>query len=96
VKDRTGTTVRLPLNRFMETEPQVATHFTWLPGMESVISNGKFKDAEEAVYQTYELPFEDFLTANSEFSPSEWSDITFYFKDGPGKVMLDDLGLMLE
>ncbi|MCD9022180.1 alpha/beta hydrolase [Cohnella silvisoli] len=96
VEDRSGIAVRLPLSQFMETEPQVATQFTWLPGMESVISEGKFKDAEEPVFQTYELPLDEFVTANSEFSPSEWSAITFYFNAGPGKIMLDNLGLMQE
>ncbi|WP_239615740.1 alpha/beta hydrolase [Cohnella mopanensis] len=92
--DRAGEAARLPLDDFMETEPQVATAFTWLPGMESVISDGKFKDAGEPVYQTYELPVEAFLKENPDFDPDEWTQITFYFNDGPGKVMLDDLGLM--
>ncbi len=96
VEDRSGTAVRLPLSEFMETEPQVATQFTWLPGMESVLSAGKFKDNEEAVFQTYELPLEQFAARNPEFDPSDWSGLTFYFNEGPGKIMLDDLGLMSE
>ncbi|BBI36291.1 hypothetical protein KCTCHS21_56900 [Cohnella abietis] len=96
LEDHSGTAVRLPLSRFMEIEPQVATQFTWLPGMESVVSEGKFKDVEEPVFQTYELPLNEFLEANPEFDPSEWSRISFYFNEGPGKVMLDDLGLMPE
>ncbi|QJD85360.1 alpha/beta hydrolase [Cohnella herbarum] len=94
VEDREGNSVRLPLDRFRETEPQVATEFTWLPRMESVLSEGKFKDVEEPVYQVYELPLDSFVEANREFDPSEWSRITFHFNEGPGKVMLDDLGLM--
>ncbi|QMV41812.1 alpha/beta hydrolase family protein [Cohnella cholangitidis] len=94
LEDRSGEAVRLSLDDFMETEPQVATEFTWLPGMESVLSEGKFKDAEEPVYQTYELPIEAFLKANPDFDPEEWAQITFYFNEGPGKIMLDDLGLM--
>ena len=67
VADEEGNAVRLPLSRFMETEPQVATQFTWLPGMESVLSDGKFKDVEEPVYQTYELPLERFAAENPAF-----------------------------
>ncbi|MFC5470295.1 alpha/beta hydrolase family protein [Cohnella suwonensis] len=96
VKDELGHAVRLPLNEFMDTEPQAATSFTWLPGMEAELSDGKFKDAEEAVYQTYELPLERFAQENGEFDPEEWSEVTFYFNDGPGKVMLDELGWMPE
>lgn len=94
VEDREGNSVRLPLDRFRETEPQVATEFTWLPRMESVLSEGKFKNAEEAVYQTYELPIEAFVEADGDFNSTEWASITFHFNEGPGKVMLDDLGLM--
>ncbi|WP_256759245.1 alpha/beta hydrolase [Cohnella sp. WQ 127256] len=94
VEDHSGNSVRLPLDQFMEVKPQVATEFTWLPGMESVLSKGKFKDVEEPVFQTYELPIDAFLDENAEFDPSQWSRITFYFNEGPGKVMLDNLGLM--
>jgi hypothetical protein len=62
--------------------------------MESVLSEGKFKDAEEPVYQTYQLPLKDFEDENPDFEPSEWSKITFHFVEGPGRAMLDDLGLM--
>ncbi|MFC5403508.1 alpha/beta hydrolase family protein [Cohnella soli] len=96
VRDELGNEVRLPLDEFMETEPQAATSFTWLPGMEAVLSGGKFKDAEEAVYQTYELPLARFTEENGEFDPEEWSEVTFVFKEGPGKVMLDELGWMPE
>ncbi|RKP47375.1 alpha/beta hydrolase [Cohnella endophytica] len=96
VADEAGNAARLPLSRFMETEPQVATKFTWLPGMESVLSEGKFKDIEEPVYQTYELPLERFAAENPAFDPSEWAEVTFYFNEGPGKIMLDDLGWMPE
>lgn len=96
LEDRSGHAVRLPLSKFMELEQQAATSFTWLPGMESILSKGKFKDSEETVFQTYELPLDDFVDADPELDLSEWSEVTFYFNDGPGRVMLDDLGLMSE
>lgn len=94
LEDRSGNAARLPLDAFMEAEPQVATEFTWLPGLESVLADGKYKDTEEPVYQTYELPLREFVDANPDFDPAEWIRITFHFTAGPGKVMLDNLGWM--
>lgn len=95
VADRSGAVVRLPLSQFMEIQQLPAVDFTWLPAMEAVLSKGKFKDSAEAVFQTYELPMREFIKGNSRFNPAEWSRITCYFGGGPGKVMLDDLGLVI-
>jgi hypothetical protein len=92
LRDDSGNAARLPLDEFMEAKPQVETRFTWLPGIEEIVAKGKFKDAEEPVYQTYELPLEEFRAANPGFDPSRWASLTFYFREGPGKVMLDSLG----
>jgi len=91
--DSFGHSARLPLDLFMEAEPQVETEFAWLPALEPVLAKGKFKDAEEPVYQTYELPLKEFVEENPDFDPSEWERITFHFNEGPGKVMLDGVGL---
>lgn len=94
VEDSAGHAVRLSLNRFMETVSQVETDFIWLPGLETLLFKGKFKDEEEPVYQTYEIPLRAFQEINTLFNPIEWNRITFYFNKGPGKLMLDDLGFM--
>ncbi|WP_372663635.1 alpha/beta hydrolase [Cohnella sp.] len=96
VEDRSGTAIRLPLKPFMEEGPPAATDFTWLPGMESVLSEGKYKDSDETVFQTYELPLGSFHAENSRFNPSQWSKLTFYFAGGPGKIMIGDAGIMPE
>ncbi|TVX99673.1 alpha/beta hydrolase [Cohnella terricola] len=93
LEDLSGHSARLPLDEFMQAEPQVATEFTWLPRLEAVVSEGKFKDTEEPVFQTYELPLKDFTDANPDFDPAEWTRITFHFNEGPGKVMLGNVGL---
>jgi len=94
LEDSSGNSARLPLDLFMEAEPPVETEFTWLPALEPVLAKGKFKDAEEPVYQTYELPLKEFVEENPDFDLSEWERITFHFNEGPGKVMLDSVGLM--
>jgi len=94
LEDSSGNSARLPLDLFMEAEPPVETEFTWLPALEPVLAKGKFKDASEPVYQTYELPLKEFVEENPDFDLSEWERITFHFNEGPGKVMLDSVGLM--
>jgi dienelactone hydrolase len=94
--DRSGHKATLPLSRFMNPARPGVSDFTWLPGMDSILSGGKFTAAEEPVYQSYDLPLADFADANPDFDLSQWVDIRFIFKDGPGKVMLDELGLMSE
>ncbi len=96
LEDRSGNSARLPLEQFMEAEPQVETEFTWLPALEPIVADGKFKDAEEPIYQTYELPLKDFVEENPDFDPSEWERVTFHFNEGPGKVMLDSVGWMTD
>ncbi|MFB9274711.1 alpha/beta hydrolase [Cohnella cellulosilytica] len=94
LEDSSGNSARLPLDLFMEAEPPAEPEFTWLPALEPVLANGKFKDTEEPVYQTYELPLKEFVEENPDFDLSEWQRITFHFNEGPGKVMLDSVGLM--
>ncbi len=94
LEDGSGNSARLPLDLFMEAEPPAETEFTWLPALEPILAKGKFKEAEEAVYQTYELPFKEFVEENPDFDLSGWERITFHFNEGPGKVMLDSVGLM--
>ena len=94
LEDGSGNSARLPLDLFMEAEPPAETEFSWLPALEPVLAKGKYKDAEEPVYQTYELPFKEFVEENPDFDLSGWERITFHFNEGPGKVMLDSVGLM--
>jgi len=94
VEDRQGNSARLPLAEFMESEPPATTEFTWLPRLESVLAKGKFKEPAEPVYQTYELPLIEFRQENPAFDPAKLASLTFHFTEGPGKVMLDSVGLM--
>jgi len=94
VEDGDGNSARLPLSDFMETEPLETTEFTWLPSLEPILAKGKYKEPAEPVYQTYELPLSEFREANPAFDPAAWVRLTFHFNEGPGKVMLDSVGLM--
>lgn len=93
VKDRDGNEASLPLADFARLAAAPETSFVWLPGMEDEISDGKFKNATEYVFQTVEIPLSAFEDADPDFTPSEWRELTLSFADGPGSVMLDDLGI---
>ncbi|MBP3961491.1 chlorophyllase/cutinase-like alpha/beta fold protein [Paenibacillus lignilyticus] len=93
LKSEDGATVRLPLDEFKPVTPLPYTIFTRFPWLEKTIKNGKYKVPTEAVFQTYNLPFERFEEANPEFDPAELSQVTFYFTSTQGKVMMDDIGI---
>lgn len=92
--DGNGTSVRLPLTRFMEVEPLPVTSFTIHPWLEHHLSGGKYKHPTEAVYQTYRLALADFAAANPSFNPDTGIQrLTFLLSGGAAKLMLDDIGV---
>lgn len=92
--DRQGASVRMPLSSFMSPQGPPKTDFTWLPGMDAALSDRKYAHESEPVYQTVELPFRAITDEDPDFSPSEWTELTLSFEEGPGNVMIDDLGVM--
>ncbi|MDW7650579.1 MAG: alpha/beta hydrolase [Bacillota bacterium] len=96
VEVETGGTVsvRMPLDRFMPLSPQIYTKYTRIPWFDDIMRNGKYSESAEPVFQTYELPLHSFKQLNADFQPEDITKITLYFSGGPGKVMIDDIGLM--
>ncbi|BBH19079.1 hypothetical protein Back11_04240 [Paenibacillus baekrokdamisoli] len=93
LQSSSGATVRLPLNSFMKAVELPHTTFTIFPWLEKEIKDGKYKESSEPVFQTYQLSLERFHEANEQFDPSQLARITFRFSNGPGKIMLDDIGI---
>lgn len=90
--DRNDTSVRLPLSEVMDILPLPRTQFTLFPWLEERINDGKYGDLSEAVFQTYEMPFEQFQEEEPELEPELLSEITFYLEEEGDKIMLDDIG----
>ncbi|WP_223068164.1 alpha/beta hydrolase family protein [Paenibacillus caui] len=88
-----GTSVRLPLSQFMAIQPLPVSRFTLNSWLEKKLEGGKYKEPTESVFQTYRLDFRTFMRQSPGFRPKELSRITFYFGNGPGKIMLTDIGL---
>ncbi|KGE19626.1 chlorophyllase/cutinase-like alpha/beta fold protein [Paenibacillus wynnii] len=90
--DSNQNTARLALAEVREVLPLPRTLFTLTPWLEDRISDHKYGDPSEAVFQTYELPFRRFAQEFPSFEPKTIAEITFYLQ-GPGdKIMLDDIG----
>ena len=90
--DSNDTSARLPLSEVMDILPLPQTQFTLIPWLEERISDSKYGDLTEFVFQTYELPFEEFLEEEPELTPEELTEITFYLEEEGDKIMLDDIG----
>ncbi|WP_201003708.1 alpha/beta hydrolase family protein [Paenibacillus glycanilyticus] len=87
-----GDTIILPLSAYMPVQQPFVTTYTIIPWLEKTIKSGKYKHDTESVFQTFRVPLNDFAEAvdNKDLSISQ---ITFRFIGGPGKIMLDDIGL---
>ncbi|GAA0136774.1 hypothetical protein YSY43_36150 [Paenibacillus sp. YSY-4.3] len=88
-----GESARISLADYIEiaSAPEVA--FTILPWVEKRLSDGKYKYPQEAVFQTVMLNLSEFAKVNPRLDLSALKGITFYFPQGPGKIMLDDIGI---
>lgn len=92
--DGNGTSVRLPLAWFMDTEPLPVTSFTIHPWLDRHLSGGKYKHPTEAVFQTYRLSLADFAAAQPDFAPETGiRGLSFRLSGGSAKLMLDDIGV---
>jgi dienelactone hydrolase len=90
--DSNDVSARLPLDELMDILPLPQTEFTVSPWLEERMSGGKYGDLSEAVFQTYELPFESFLEEEPALNPDELTEVTFYLQEDGDKIMLDDIG----
>ncbi|RCX20487.1 chlorophyllase-like protein [Fontibacillus phaseoli] len=89
-----GITVRLPLSDFMPIFPLPETSYTLHPWLDLHLSDGKYKNPTEAVFQTYQLPLSAFTEEDARFHPASGiRKLTFRLTGGSGRVMLDDIGV---
>lgn len=89
-----GKTHELPLSEFIPVSPPTYAAFMTLPWLEERMKDEKYKESNEPVFQTFIVPFEAFELPDDSLEQLEIMKISFAFVDGPGKVMLDDIGYM--
>lgn len=89
-----GVSRKLALVDIMPVLPPAYTAFTTLSWLEKRMKKEKYKESTEPVFQTYILPIEQFHPYERSIPAQDISRITFRFVNGPGKVMIDDIGVM--
>lgn len=91
-----GKTRELVLADIMPVQPSIYTAFMSFSWLEERVKDEKYTQANEPVFQTYVLPIDKFGSTETEtpLAVEDISQITFHFINGPGKVMLDDIGFM--
>ncbi|WNF35088.1 alpha/beta hydrolase [Bacillaceae bacterium IKA-2] len=89
-----GKTANVPLERYKEIAPSIHTQYTRNRYLEDIFRKGKYSVATEPVFQTYEIPMEYFKKLNRDLKLQEIERITISFKNGPGKLMVDDIGFV--
>lgn len=87
---------QIALAEVMPVPPSAYTSFMSFSWLEKRMKKEKYKESTEPVFQTYVLPIEQFGPEETPIDLDEISRITFRFVNGPGKVMLDDIGFMRE
>lgn len=91
-----GETARVSLEAVKTIEPPIATQYTINPWFEDIMREGKYEEAIEPVFQNYELPVNLFKEAVPDFPIEEVERISLYFADGPGELMMDEIGFFVQ
>ncbi len=92
LSDNNGNCAALPLSTVGPVHPALTVRLAKWKWLEK-----KYIDEfSERLLQTYEIPFRQFVEANSSFDPSRLENIRFVFDRFPnGTIMLDDIGISM-
>jgi hypothetical protein len=90
LSDSDGNRAALPLSTVGPVHPALNVRYIKVKWIEKRF----IEDYSERLLQTYEIPFRQFVEANSSFDPSRLENIRFVFDRFPnGTIMLDDIGI---
>lgn len=89
-----GVAVSLPLSQFMPLQPLPETRFTLHPWLDLHLSDGKYKQPTESVFQTFHLNLDAFTEADARFDAKAGiGRLSFHLLNGMGRVMIADIGV---
>jgi hypothetical protein len=90
LSDSDGNRAALPLSTVGPVHPALNVRLVKWKWLEKKFID----DFSERLLQTYEIPFKQFVEADSSFDPSRLENISFVFDRFPnGTIMLDDIGI---
>ncbi len=90
----------LQLDDFMPIAPPVYTTFTNIAWLENKMKNEKYKNAAEAVFQTFVIPMQNFnpvISSDEDYNLANINGIkriSFRFLNARGKIMIADIGFL--
>ncbi|MEQ6377628.1 hypothetical protein RZN25_12455 [Bacillaceae bacterium S4-13-56] len=91
--DIKGETVMLPLEQFLPVPPVIKTDYTIFGWFDEIFREGKYEASWEPVFQSFHLPISLFEMENSEVNFEEIEEMSFYFKNKPGKILIEKIGI---
>lgn len=94
LETKDGESAMVSLETFREIAPSIHTQYTWNSYFEDMMREGKYSDATEPVFQSYEIPFLMFQEINPNLELEDIEKMTLYFSGEHGKVMVDEIGFM--
>jgi hypothetical protein len=85
-----GVAVKLPLSRFRTLRPAVPIRFTKLEYLDHLL----YKEPSEPVFQSVEIPLEDFRKADERFDPTRLRSVRLIFdRTAASELLISQIGL---
>lgn len=88
-----GISVTIPLAEFMPFPPVIKTDYTHFGLMDGVFRDGRYENSWEPIFQSFDLPLDDFEELYEEFSRENIAQIKLHFSNQPGKIYLEEIGV---
>ncbi|QKS71610.1 hypothetical protein FLK61_33535 [Paenalkalicoccus suaedae] len=89
-----GGEVSISVDALQPIPPSIWTQYTRYPFLEDITRDGKYEEAIEPAFQTYFIPI--MMLEEAEASVEDLESITWQFSDGPGRLVIDDIGFFRE
>lgn len=91
-RNKSGDSVQLPLDEYMPLPARIKVQYTKIPWFDKIMKKGKYEEDEEPVFHMYEIKLNKIKSLNDNITYQNISEIILHFTNGPGKVMIDDVG----
>ncbi|NLI61029.1 MAG: alpha/beta hydrolase [Clostridiales bacterium] len=91
-KNKIGESIQVPLDEYMPVPAEIKVQYTKIPWFDKTMKGDKYQEEQEPVFHMYEIKLDRIKSLNYNMSFENISEIILHFSNGPGKVMIDDIG----
>lgn len=88
-----GVSITLSLDDYMPFPQVISTDYTHYGLFDTIFREGRYKKSWEPVFQTFEVPIENFENINPDFKKENLHKITLHFTSHPGKILIEEIGV---